>query len=327
MTSKIDKIGLCNVNCLHLQDPRRRLITGPLTPGSSIKSAMSTLPAFSVATQGVRLRNHQTRSCSLRRPKRCAFVARASRLLVVELDEVVKDSDEAVNREFHERVDVDRKQSETTYIVYTSPQGYDEAMKHVSDNAFVAPDALVAVNGSEIFQRHYRVPDPYWEQTIRAGWDPKPIKWIISKFFEHELTERGADYDQEFEIHYECKDSVKDIAVLANLVTDKLAEMGLKCRVRSSVNGQYLTVVPAAGSTLESIEFCQKMLRIDHDSTYVYGSGRFVKSFVEKGRNWGISHVSFEEELQDEAVSSRVFLSAKSGTAGLLDGIIHFAVF
>lgn len=254
-------------------------------------------------------------------------MARASRLLVVELEEIVKDGRAEVNGEFNERVAVDRKQSsDTAYIIYTSPLGYDQATKHIEENELIAPDALIAVNGSEIYQQQYRVPDPYWEQTIRSGWDPKPIKWAIGTFFKDELKERGADFDQEFELHFESTDPAKDKTVLATAMSDKLKEMGLICRVRQVEGEGSLTVIPASGSVLESIQFCQKMLQIGPEATFAFGCGAFVESLTKSTGNSGMTNASFASCLSEESKQA-VYLCEKTGMGGLLDGILHFAVF
>lgn len=283
--------------------------------------------AFATAAPVVLKEAHRIRRCSPKRPRRCNVVARASRLLVVELEEILKNSQAATNEEFNERVAVDRKQaSDTAYIIYTSPLGYDQATEHIQKNKFVAPDALVAVNGSEIYQQQYRVPDPYWEQTIRSGWDPKPIKWAIGTFFKDEVKERGAEFDQEYELHFERKDPSKDKTLLSVAMSDKLKEMGLTCRVRQMEGEDSLTVVPASGSVLESIQFCQKMLQIEPKSSYVFGCGPFVDSFTKGTGNSGITNSSFASSLSEESREA-VFLSEKTGMAGLLDGVLHFAVF
>lgn len=253
---------------------------------------------------------------------RCA----ASRLVVIELDKVSTSDEKDVeaNQRFSERVEVDRTAAkETAYIVYASELGHEAAMSAIKGAELVLPDALVAVDGSELYQRQYRTPDPYWEKIVGRGWDPKPMRWIVTEYFGDCVAETGIEFDEKFEISVKCKDAEEDLSALAARIVAKMAENGFDVRVKSRGNDG-LVIVPASGCVKEAVAFCQMMMNIPQQSTFVYGKPSFVRQCLESNESQGI--VDLDEGGVDLG-EDRVFASSHKGADALLDGVLHFAVF
>jgi hypothetical protein len=236
-------------------------------------------------------------------------------------------------RELTERVQVDRAAAvDSAYLVYASERGYEAAMKTVETAALPVPDALVAISGSELYQRGYRSPDPLWDQMLRKEWDPKPSTWVINKFFPNDLAESDTK-EEEYELVFDLKKEASSSAVeLRDQVQEKLAELGIKARVslRGGSEGS-LAIMPASGDIGKVVSFCAKMLKIeDPGSTCVFGRAGFVDSCI-GSREDAVGVVaacdSLPESLQTAKEDGRVFVSQLKGIPALLDGVMHHAVF
>ncbi|KAI0565017.1 Sucrose-6F-phosphate phosphohydrolase [Gracilaria domingensis] len=250
---------------------------------------------------------------------RCA----ANKLLVVDLQQLLRNAPANVLAHFSERVTVERNATENgTYLLYSSRSGYAPSIKSIQDANLVEPDALAVLDGSELYQRHYRTPDPYWARTVRQHWQPKPIRWIVSTFFaEHIELVEGSD---EFQLVFGCKDGVVRTDVCAQLAT-KLTEMGITTRVSVLGDDRHIAVAPAAAGASEVIAFCQTMLGVEEKNTFVFGSDELVGSCVRGKANVGMCGVESSDRW--EGLGDRVYVSKEKGAKALLDGVLHHAVF
>jgi hypothetical protein len=303
-------------------------------------ASMSRLCAFLLAVRlpaaPTRRERLPVRSSSRRARTVSAPSCRATRLLVVELECASGDADSPAHgpaaRELTERIEVDRSTAvESAYLVYASERGYEASMKTVETAALPAPDALVAICGSELYQRGYRSPDPLWDQMLRRDWDPKPAKWVVGKFFADDLTEDKSTAE-EYELVFNVKEDASAPAVeLRDKVHSKLGEMGIKARVslRGGSEGS-LAIMPASGDIGKVVAFCAKMLKIDSPgSTCVFGHAGFVDSCVgssETALGVVAAGDSLPATLQPASQNGRIYVSQHKGVPALLDGVMHHAV-
>lgn len=258
-------------------------------------------------------------SCPRRRPTTCV----ATKLLVIDLQALLH----AAGSDFvplSERVMVDRNSSQdTTYLLYMTQANYIQSMEAIRASGLVEPDALAALDGSELYQRQYRTPDPYWAKMVRKDWDAKPAAWVVEKFFAEELEPARNDVggNEEYELMYVPKDDAT-AENISERVQTKLREMGVKARVRE--RGERVVVTPAVGSPAEVVGFCQMMLRIPEEATYVFGGQRLLSNCVEGRRNWGICE---REGREWGSGMDRVYVSEKDGVEAIVDGVLHHAIF
>lgn len=270
--------------------------------------------------------------CSVqRRARHVTPACAAQKLLVVELAEVLHGSGERELKSFSERVLVDRERSkDTTYVVYCSEEGYEETVRKVEEGRIVDGDALIVLDGTQIYQRGYRTPDPYWTKVVGKDWNAKPIQWAVATFFKEEVKgkEGGGEYELVFErIHgreeeEEGKGKGGGEALCAR-IGEKLEEMGIQARVRG--RGQDVIVMAAAGSVVEAVEFCQMMLRIGEENTFIFGSDELVEKCVRGKGNMGICGERSEGKWG--GFGDKIFVSKKKGVNALVDGVVHYAIF
>lgn len=242
---------------------------------------------------------------------------------MVDLQELLRTSPVEQLRHFSERVEVERKSTpDGTYVVFSSRSGYEPSMQSIKDADLAEPDALAALDGSELYQRRYRTPDPYWAKTVRKDWEPKPIKWIVSTFFgDHAHV---VESNEEYELIFRCKDETQR-SELCGDIGRKLEEMGITARATVATDGRHIVIAPAAAGAAEVIAFCQKMLGIEETNTFVFGSEELVESCVRGKGNIGICGSASEGKW--ESLGARVYVSKANGAEALLDGILHHAVF
>lgn len=279
--------------------------------------------AFITPTPWSVLRRHKTavRPCRRHVTPMCAAV----KLLVVELSEVLRDSSLPELKSFSERVSVDRNSTtDTTYLLYSSEHGYSRSMEQIKSAGLIEPDALSALDGTELYQRQYRTPDPYWAKMVCKDWDPKPTRWVINQFF-GDTVNHAADDSEYYGLVFECRDRKQDRKEICKLIGNKLSEMGIKARVKERGESTTVVVTPAAGSVVEVVEFCQMMLRIPENMTFVFGADELVASCAFGKGNFGICAAGCERKWSD--LGGRVFVSGKKGVEALVDGVMHYAVF
>lgn len=261
------------------------------------------------------------RAVSQKRPR--TLVCSATKLLVVDLQEALRSSTAALIKSFSERVEVDRSSAkEKTFVLYNSISGYGASMQSVKDANLVEPDALSALDGSELYQRQYRTPDPYWAKTVRRDWDPKPIKWTMKQFFGDVIT--ASPCEEDLELLYVVNSGI-DRPRECSLAEEKLKQMGLKARVLEGEDGRTIVVKPAAGSAAEVVAFCQMMLGIEESGTFVFGGDDLVGKCVRGKGNFGFCGAGSSESW--DVLEGRVYVSKDVGMGALLDGVLHHAVF
>lgn len=247
------------------------------------------------------------------------------KLLVVELSEVLRNPSSPELKTFSERVSVDRDSAkDTTYVVYSSGLGYTRSMEQIEAAGLVEPDALSALDGTELYQRRYRSPDPYWAKMVCKDWDPKPTQWVIGEFFADQVV-HAVDDSESFGLVYECKDGEQDRVELCRRIGGKLNEMGIKARVNERGEGKRVVVTPAAGSVAELVGFCQMMLRVPEKMTFVFGGDAMVGKCVEGKESFGICGMGSGRNWSD--VEERVFVSRMEGVEALMEGVMHHGVF
>lgn len=273
---------------------------------------------FSKTPKRMRVCNRQI-STSTRSTVRCV----ATKLLVVDLQELLQTSPVEQLRSFSERVEVDRNASkDVTFVLYTSKSGYEASMQSIKDCELIEPDALSAMDGSELYQRRYFTPDPHWEKNIRKEWEPKPIIWVVRQFFGKDLE--FEETNEEFELKFRCKEGVDRRDTCEN-ISKKMEEMGIKVRVSEGLESNFIVIIPAGGSASGVVAFCQMMLGIKEDSTYIFGDDKLVDDCVRGKGNIGLCGSNSAERWKD--FGGRVYVSKELGAGALLDGVMHHAVF
>lgn len=266
--------------------------------------------------------NYVTKTARRRRAvPQCAL----KKMLVVDLQELLRQAanDASEVRDFSERVQVDRASSkDQTFVLFCSSSGYDATIRSINDAQLIEPDALTTLSGTELYQRGYRTPDPYWGQRVLSRWTPKPVQWVASKFFSDEVKDTLAEED--FSIKVILKGSGPS-ADFCKRMADKLQDMGISARVILSNDSKSVLVVPAAGSLSDVVSFCQGMLEIPENATFVFGSDDLINACVQGKGNIGLCPAGTNQQW--EAFDGRVYISKEYGVKALLDGVMHHAVF
>lgn len=226
-------------------------------------------------------------------------------------------------RAFSERVEVDRNSAkDQTYVLFSSSSGFDASVQSINDAQLVEPDALATLSGTELYQRGYKTPDPYWGEQVQSGWTPRPVEWVASKFFSDEI--KDIDFEQEYVVKIRCKGS-NPSADFCSRMWKKLREMGIPARVVLADSSDMVHVVPAASSPAGIVAFCQMMLSVPENSTFVFGGDDLINACVQGKGNVGLCPSGTEQRW--DAFDGRVYVSKDSGIKALMDGVLHHAVF
>lgn len=223
---------------------------------------------------------------------------------------------------FKERVEVERNSSKSpTYLVYSSSSTYPASMQSMAENGLIEPDALVTLSGTELYQKGYRTPDPYWAEQVQSGWTPKPVEWTISKFFKSEVEDVSVEDD--IIVKVQCK-GIGPSADFCSRVKTKLTEMGIWARVILD-DEHNVMIMPAVGSPCLVVLFCQSMLGIEESSTFVFGGDDLINDCVQGKSNVGLCPAGSLQRW--DAFDGRVYISKDFGMKALMDGVLHHAVF
>lgn len=225
--------------------------------------------------------------------------------------------------ELSQRIEVDRSNAQDqTFVLFSSVSGYDASMRSIHDAGLVDPDALTTLSGTELYQRQYRTPDPFWRESVRGGWTPRPVEWAMTQFFAEEVD--AVDCEDAFVVKVGCKGDGPS-ADFCSRVWTKLKEMGISARVIVGEELGQVLIVPAAGSAADVIAFCQMMLGVSEDCSFVFGSDDLLNACVQGKGNVGLCGAASDQHW--DAFDGRVHISKEVGVKALLDGLMHHAVF
>jgi len=173
-----------------------------------------------------------------------------------------------------------------------------------------------------------RTPDPYYNELSMKQWDPKPMRWVMDKFFQDTLSVIDNEPDPESALMiYDIKDEdlTQDMDAVKVQVMDKLKEMGLICRVVTDPGRKQVQLVPVNANVPEAVKFVQQMLKVKMSCTILFAEEKspLFGDLAEKSDNLFVLANSSSE---DHAPGSRLYKTTKSGMDALVDGVMHHAI-
>jgi sucrose-6-phosphatase len=241
-------------------------------------------------------------------------------LLITDLDHTLVGNDESLDR-LNQVLDRYR-QTWGTKIVYATGRSRASYQELVTTQRLIAPDALIAAVGTEIYLDTSAHPDTEWANKLSLNWQREEIVSIASQFAD--LEPQPQSEQRPFKVSYYLSTSVA-AAVLQQL-QELLSQQGLEVEIIYSGNKD-LDILPRSGDKGTAVQFLRDRWQIDPVQTVVCGdSGNDISLFkygVERGIFVGNAQAELRLWHELHPVNYHYFAVAHYA-AGILEGLKYF---
>jgi sucrose-6-phosphatase len=241
-------------------------------------------------------------------------------LLITDLDHTLVGNDESLDR--LNRV-LDRyRQTLGTKIVYATGRSRASYQELVTAQRLIAPDALIAAVGTEIYLDATETLDSEWVNKLSINWQREEIVAIASRFAD--LEPQPQPEQRPFKVSYYLSPSV--VAAVVSQLQELLSQQGLDVEIIYS-GGKDLDILPRGGDKGTAVQFLRDRWQIDPIHTVVCGdSGNDISLFkygTERGIIVGNAHSELRLWHELHPVNYH-YLAVADYAAGILEGLKYF---
>jgi sucrose-6-phosphatase len=241
-------------------------------------------------------------------------------LLITDLDHTLVGNDESLDR-LNQILDRYR-QTWGTKIVYATGRSRASYQELITTTQLLAPDALIAAVGTEIYLGASVNPDTEWTNKLSLNWHREKVVSIASRFADLEPQPQAEQ--RPFKVSYYLSTSVA-AAVLPEL-QELLSQQGLDVEIIYSGNKD-LDILPRSGDKGTAVQFLRDRWQIDPIQTVVCGdSGNDISLFkygVERGILVGNAQAELRLWHELHPVNYHYLAIAHHAT-GILEGLKYF---
>lgn len=241
-------------------------------------------------------------------------------LFVTDLDRTLVGNDRALHQlnQLLERY----RQTWGTKIVYATGRSRDSYHDLKNSQQLLAPDALIAAVGTEIYVGASPLPDPGWVDKLSLKWRRDRIVAIASQFADLEL--QPAAEQRPFKVSYFLSTSVAT-AVLRQL-QDLCHQHHLDVEIIYS-GSKHLDILPCGGNKGTAVQFLLDRWQSDPTQAVVCGDSGNDISLFKYGKERGIIVGNAHSELRlwhELHPTSHHYLAVADYAEGILEGLKYF---
>jgi sucrose-6-phosphatase len=241
-------------------------------------------------------------------------------LLITDLDHTLVGNDRSLDR-LNQILDRYR-QTWGTKIVYATGRSRESYQDLVTTQHLLAPDALIAAVGTEIYLAASVTPDPEWVSKLSINWHREEVVAIASRFADLELQPQSEQ--RPFKVSYYLSPSV--VAAVVPQLQELLSQQLLDVEIIYSGNKD-LDILPRGGDKGTAVQFLRDRWQIDPIQTVVCGdSGNDISLFkygVERGIIVGNAQPELRLWHELHPVNYHYF-SVAHYAEGILEGLKYF---
>ena len=241
-------------------------------------------------------------------------------LFVTDLDNTLVGNDAALAELNHQLNQ--HRQEHGTKIVYATGRSPILYQQLFSEKQMLAPDALIAAVGTEIYLNGSDTPDSAWSQTFSQGWNRDTIVATTAHF--SDLVPQPDTEQRLFKVSFFLAAAIAD-EVIPRLES-RLQSQGLDTKLVYST-GQDLDILPRQSDKGLAMQFLRQQWGIAPEQTVVCGdSGNDIALFA-VGEERGIVVGNASSELLEWHKSNPAehrYLAQASYANGILEGLKHF---
>ncbi len=241
-------------------------------------------------------------------------------LFVTDLDRTLVGNDESLAR-LNQLLDRYR-QTYGTKIVYATGRSRDSYHHLRTTQNLLAPDALIAAVGTEIYHGTAALPDPEWVAKLDRNWHREKIVTIASHFADLEL--QPVAEQRPFKVSYYLSPRV--VAAVLPQLQAMCNQQQLDVEIIYSGNKD-LDILPSGGDKGMAMQFLRDRWQIDAAATVVCGDSGNDISLFKYGGERGIivgnagSELLLWHELHPIA---HHYLAVAGYAEGILEGLQYF---
>jgi sucrose-6-phosphatase len=241
-------------------------------------------------------------------------------LLVTDLDNTLVGNDESLDR-LNQILDRYRQVYDTK-VVYATGRSISSYRDLSNSCSLLAPDALIASVGTEIYIGELTSPDPEWVDKLRIDWRREQIVAIASRFAD--LEPQPQSEQRPAKISYYLSPNVA-AAVLLQL-QELFSQQGLDVEIIYS-GGKDLDILPRGGDKGGAVGFLRDRWQIDPRETVVCGDSGNDVSLFKYGTERGIIVGNARSELllwHELHPVNYHYLAVAEYAEGILEGLKYF---
>ena len=241
-------------------------------------------------------------------------------LLVTDLDNTLVGNDRALNRLNH--ILHRYRQTWGTKIVYATGRSRASYQELAATKPLMAPDALIAAVGTEIYLNSSELPDAEWVERLGSGWHREEIVTIASRFADLEL--QPLPEQRPFKVSYYLSASV--VTAVVPRLQELISQQGLDVEIIYSGNRD-LDILPRGGDKGTAVQFLRDRWQIDPSQTVVCGDSGNDISLFKYGKERGIIVGNAHSELRLWYELHPVdyhYLAVAEYADGMIEGLNYF---
>jgi len=239
------------------------------------------------------------------------------RLLVIEMDGILAESDSDSLAEFQRALNRIR---DAVSVVYVSGRGLGEQLETIEEQQLLMPDYIVSSVGTEIHRMPGEYPLDEWYRYIQAGFHRDNLKSLIQTNYP-DLELQPVENQTPLKISYFWEDV--DHGPLDEL--RYLLQTNHHAVKLAYSHHVYLDIIPERAGIGSAVKFLVDSLALTPSQVFVCGvSSNDIELFQYGFR--GIVVGNATRELK-KAVELRAYFSHKEYTRGLLEGLNHYKFF
>lgn len=241
-------------------------------------------------------------------------------LFITDLDRTLVGNDSSLDR-LNQILDRYR-QTWGTKIVYATGRSRASYQELATAQSLLAPDALIAAVGTELYVGNSETPDPEWVERLSTNWHRDKIVEIASRFAD--LEPQPPAEQRPFKVSYFLSPSV--VADVVPQLQQLLVDRNLDVEIIYSGNKD-LDILPRNGDKGKAVQFLRDRWQIDPIETLVCGdSGNDISLFKygkERGVIVGNAHSELRLWYELHPVDYH-YLAAAEYAAGIIEGLNYF---
>ncbi len=241
-------------------------------------------------------------------------------LLVTDLDNTLVGNDLALDR--LNRILHRYRQTWGTKIVYATGRSRTSYQDLAATKPLMAPDALIAAVGTEIYVSSSDLPDEEWVAKLGIGWHREQIVTITSRFAD--LEPQPSSEQRPFKVSYYLSASV--VTAVVPRLQELLSQQGLNVEIIYS-GSKDLDIIPRGGDKGTAVQFLRDRWQIEPSQTVVCGDSGNDISLFKYGCERGIIVGNAQSELRLWYELHPVdyhYLAVADCAGGIMEGLKYF---
>ena len=240
-----------------------------------------------------------------------------SRLLVLDLDSTLETVEGRWLSDLRHRLNQEGCGTEEALAIH-SGRSLAQARQRYAELHLPDPQVWLTRAGSEIHVGAELEYDTLWQQQIAQDWDRDVVVEALDDLQDY-FSEQDPAHQGPFKVSYLLRESDPQVV---SMVRSRLRRRGLHAHPKLRCHW-YLDVLPRRASRSEAIRHLALRWKLRFDQVLIVASQQGDGELLE-GLPAAVVPSDHDLSLERQRHHHRVYVSAKPGVAGVLDGLSHY---